>query len=90
MIGRAPWIFAHLDRVQVSAEMLQQMVHRHLKRSMAFYGEYKGLILFCRHALLYLKFTNMPRVVRTRIIAQKDAGNFLTMLDAYYARFAAL
>jgi nifR3 family TIM-barrel protein len=94
MIGRAavgnPWIFAHLDRVQVSAEMVRQMVHQHLHRSMAFYGEHKGLILFRRHALHYLKFQNLPRAVRTRIISQKDAGNFLSLLDAYYAGFATL
>jgi tRNA-dihydrouridine synthase B len=92
MIGRAavgnPWIFAHLDRVQVSAEMLLQMVHQHLHRSMAFYGEHKGLVSFRRHALQYLKFHNLPRAVRTNILSQKDAGNFLALLDAYYAGFA--
>ena len=94
MIGRAavgnPWIFAHLDRVQVSAEMMLQMVHQHLHRSMAFYGEHKGLILFRRHALQYLKFQNLPRAVRASIISQKDAGNFLSLLDAYYAGFDPL
>src|SRR5512142_698316 len=44
MIGRAavgnPWIFAHLDRVQVSAEMLHQMVHQHMQRNISFYGEH--------------------------------------------------
>jgi tRNA-dihydrouridine synthase B len=94
MIGRAavgnPWIFAHLDRVQVSAEMLRQMVHQHLNRSIAFYGEHKGLIIFRKHALAYLKFQNVPRVVRTSIISQKDAGNFLSLLDAYYSGLATL
>ena len=92
MIGRAavgnPWIFARLDRAQVSAEMLRQMVHKHLDRSMAFYGEHKGLILFRKHAMQYLKFWNLPRAIRTRIIFQKDAGNFLSLLDAYYAGLA--
>lgn len=94
MIGRAavgnPWIFARLERDQVSAEMVRQMVHQHLQRSMAFYGEYKGLILFRRHALQYLKFQKVPRAIRARIIAQKDAGNFLSLLDAYYAGLATL
>jgi nifR3 family TIM-barrel protein len=89
MIGRAavgnPWIFAHLDRVQVSAKMVRQMVHHHLHRSMAFYGEHKGLVLFRRHALAYLKFQNLPRAVRTSLVSQKDAENFLSLLDAYYA-----
>jgi len=89
MIGRAavgnPWIFARLDRDQVSAEMLRAMLHEHLKRSVAFYGERKGLFLFRRHATQYLKFQNMPRAVRTSILLQKDMGNFLAVLDAYYA-----
>ena len=92
MIGRAavgnPWIFARLDRAQVSVEMLRQMVHQHLHRNMAFYGEHKGLILFRRHALQYLKFQNLPRAVRTSIISQKDVGDFFALLDAYYAGFA--
>ncbi len=89
MIGRAavgnPWIFARLDRAQVSAEMLLQMVHQHLERNLAFYGEHKGLILFRKHAMQYLKFRNMPRSVRTKILLQKDAANFLSLLEAYYA-----
>jgi tRNA-dihydrouridine synthase B len=92
MIGRAavgnPWIFARLDREQVSPDMLRQMVHEHLNRNMAFYGEYKGLILFRRHALSYLKLQTLPRAVRTEIISQTDARSFLSLLDAYYAGFA--
>ena len=93
MIGRAavgnPWIFSRLDRLQVSTERLQQLVHEHLQRSMAFYGEYKGLMLFRRHAMQYLKFRHMPRVVRTEILAQMDAASFLALLDTYYANLAA-
>lgn len=89
MIGRAavgnPWIFARLERTQVSAEMLLQMVREHLNRSTAFYGAEKGFVLFRRHALQYLKFHHLPRAVRTNIIAQKEAGIFLLLLDAYYA-----
>jgi tRNA-dihydrouridine synthase B len=94
MIGRAavgnPWIFAHLDRGQVSPEMLLQMVHQHLNRSLAFYGERKGFILFRRHALAYLKFQSLPRAIRTSIISQNDAGNFLSRLDAYTNGLATL
>jgi len=89
MIGRAavgnPWIFAGLDRDQVSAEMLVRMMRQHLQRSLAFYGERKGLLLFRKHALQYLKFRNMPRSVRTNILQQEDAGSFLALLEAYYA-----
>ena len=94
MIGRAaignPWIFSRLSRDQVSAAMVQQMVHRHLHRSMAFYGENKGWVLFRRHTLSYLKNQKLPRGIRTKIISQKSAESFLSLLDSYCAEFATL
>lgn len=87
MIGRAavgnPWIFARLDREQVEAAMLVKMMHQHLERNIAFYGERKGLILFRSHAKQYLKFGKIPRSLRTKILEQRDAKNFLSLLDAY-------
>jgi tRNA-dihydrouridine synthase B len=85
MIGRAaignPWIFARLDREQVTPEMIRQMVHQHLERNMQFYGEHKGLILFRKHAMRYLALQRLPRVTRTKIILQNDAEGFLSLLD---------
>ena len=43
------------------------------------------LILFRKHAIQYLKFQNMPLSVRTKILVQDDAENFLSLLEAYYA-----
>jgi nifR3 family TIM-barrel protein len=92
MIGRAavgnPWLFARLDRAQVSAEMLLQMVRQHLERSITFHGEHKGLVLFRKHAIQYLKFRNMPRSLRTQIFTQEDPRNFLSLLEAYCAGLA--
>jgi len=85
MIGRAaignPWIFSRLDREQVPAEAVHQMVRTHLQRSMAFYGEHKGLILFRKHAMQYLKLQKLPRVARTEIIMQETPEGFLRLLD---------
>lgn len=85
MIGRAaignPWIFSRLDRDQVAPEMVHKLVRQHLERHLAFYGEYKGMVLFRKHALQYLKLQHLPRVVRTRIITQQDPAVFLELLD---------
>lgn len=85
MIGRAaignPWIFSRLDREQVTLEMRRAMMRRHLERSMQFYGEHKGLILFRKHAMRYLALQRLPRAVRTKIILQNDAKGFLELLD---------
>ena len=89
MIGRAaignPWIFSRLDRDQVPPELVRQTVRRHLERSLAFYGPHKGLILFRKHAMQYLKLQRLPRLVRTNILLQENPDDFLALLDETYA-----
>ena len=89
MIGRAavgnPWIFAGLDREQVTPEMVHQMVCRHLERTVTFYGPHKGLILFRKHAAQYLKLQRLPRLVRTEILSQDTPQDFLFQLEKNYA-----
>ncbi|MEI6289234.1 MAG: tRNA dihydrouridine synthase DusB [Chloroflexota bacterium] len=85
MVGRAaignPWIFAHLDREQVTSDMVYKMVREHLSRHMSFYGERIGIMLFRKHAMQYLKLHQFPRAIRTRIITQNDTQQFLKLLD---------
>jgi tRNA-dihydrouridine synthase B len=92
MIGRAavgnPWIFSRLDRHQVSLEQVYEMVRRHLQRNMEFYGEHKGLILFRKHAIQYLKLGRLPRAERTQIILQDTPEDFLALLEKAYAALA--
>ena len=88
MIGRAaignPWIFAHLDRSDVPPEAVRELMHQHLERNMAFYGPQKGLILFRKHAIQYLKLQHMQRAKRTEIIQQNQPEEFLRLLDEVY------
>ena len=88
MIGRAavgnPWIFSQLDRDEVTPEQVRQMVCRHLERSLAFYGEHKGLILFRKHAAQYLKLQWLPRVMRAEIVMQDTPEGFLRLLDKVF------
>jgi tRNA-dihydrouridine synthase B len=85
MIGRAavgnPWIFSRLDREQVTTEMIHQIMRQHLERSVQFYGPHKGLILFRKHALQYLKLKHLPRAARTKIILQENVDGFMSLLD---------
>jgi tRNA-dihydrouridine synthase B len=85
MVGRAaignPWIFSRLDREQVSPEMVDKMVRQHLERHLAFYGVRKGMVLFRKHAMQYLKLQRLPRAVRTRIITREDPEEFLDLLE---------
>jgi tRNA-dihydrouridine synthase len=87
MIGRAavgnPWIFSRLERAQVTQEMVHQMVCQHLERNMTFYGPHKGLLLFRKHAMQYLKLQRLPRAVRTEILLQLTPQGFLAQLEKH-------
>ena len=89
LIGRAavgnPWIFSRLERTQVTPEMVHQMVSQHLERNVTFYGQHKGLILFRKHAMQYLKLQRLPRAIRTEILLQGTPQDFLFQLEKNYA-----
>ena len=89
MIGRAavgnPWIFSRFDRDQVPPEAVLRMVHQHLERHMAFYGERKGMMIFRKHAARYMSLYHLPRATRTKILQQDHAEDFLRDLDEAYS-----
>jgi len=90
MIGRAaignPWIFSRIDRENVPAQMVREMLYEHLNRHLAFYGEHKGMVLFRKHALQYLKLQHLPRAVRTKVFIQDTPEGFLALLDEAFAQ----
>ncbi len=92
MIGRAaianPWIFAGLDRDQVSAEQLQKTVREHLAKSIKFYGEEDGQRLFRKYAVQYLLLRTLDREARKEILKERPSGEFLEMLNQIYAMTA--
>jgi tRNA-dihydrouridine synthase len=54
MIGRGaianPWIFARIDRGQVTPQMMNELVCKHLARCVEFYGDEDGSRLFRTHS----------------------------------------
>jgi tRNA-dihydrouridine synthase B len=89
MIGRAaianPWIFSRLDRDQVSAEQVHEIVRTHLERNIQFYGLEDGQRLFRKHAVQYLLMQRLSREDRKKILQQTPPHEFLDMLDKRYA-----
>jgi len=85
MIGRAaignPWIFSGLDREQVPPEMVQETLLDHLQRSLDFYGEERGLVLFRKHANRYLSPYRLPTDLRRRLLTAEQPEQFLALLD---------
>ena len=92
MIGRAaianPWIFAGLDREQVSAGQLQKTVHEHLAKSIKFYGAEDGQRLLRKYAVQYLLLRTLDREARKEILKERPTGEFLEMLNQVYALIA--
>ena len=88
MIGRAaianPWIFAGLDREQVSPQQVQKTVRDHLAKSVQFYGAEDGQRLFRKYAVQYLLLRTLDRDSRKEILKQRPSGEFLDMLNQIY------
>jgi hypothetical protein len=61
------------------------LVHKHLEKSLAFYGPRKGLLLFRKHAVQYLKLQRLPRATRSKILVQDQVDDFLALLEDTYA-----
>ena len=89
MIGRGalanPWIFSRLDREQVTPEQVRATVHKHLEKSVAFYGEEDGQRLFRKYAVQYLLLKSLDRDTRKDILSQRPTGEFMALLDQVYA-----
>ena len=89
MIGRGaianPWIFAGLDREQVSSELLHETIREHLQKSVEFYGEEDGQRLFRKYAVQYLLLRTLDREARKEILKERPSGEFLELLNQVYA-----
>lgn len=94
MIGRAaianPWIFARLDREDVSHALLRDTAQTHLERTMQFYGPEDGQRLFRKYAVQYLLLKSLDREARKNILRQRPTGEFMQMLNEMMAEMAAL
>ncbi len=80
MIGRAalknPWIFQRLDREQVSPSTLLEGLLDHLDRSLEFYGEKQGLVLFRKFAAGYLAPYQIDRQRRKTLLTERNPDRF--------------
>ncbi len=80
MIGRGavdnPWIFSHRDREDVGPEAVQDLLLKHLDRSLSFYGPENGLVLFRKFAAAYLKPYQLDAKVRKKLLTETDPDRF--------------
>jgi tRNA-dihydrouridine synthase B len=85
MIGRAaignPWIFAGLDREQVSLADKATLMRRHLSLNLDFYGTQTGLLLFRKHAAKYILGLPGEALIRERLLTTVTVAEFDARVD---------
>ncbi len=89
MIGRAaignPWIFRRRDREQVSLADQVVLVRRHLALMLDFYGFERGLILFRKHVVKYVKGVPGAADLHQRMMACEEADRFVDLIAEWEA-----
>jgi nifR3 family TIM-barrel protein len=80
MIGRGavanPWIFSRRKRSEISPGEVMDLLLEHLGRSLSFYGEPDGLVLFRKFAAAYLEPYQLEKVTRRKLLTSLDPSRF--------------
>jgi nifR3 family TIM-barrel protein len=76
-----PWIFAGLDREEVSPDQVRETMLAHLESMLDFYGADRGLILFRKHAARYISPYGLSPEQRERLLTSETAAQFTALLD---------
>ena len=92
MIGRAaignPWIFQRRDRAEVDFAAQAGLVRRHLALMLDFYGRERGLILFRKHIVKYVKYVQGASELHLRMVTCAEADQFIDLIAEWEARGA--
>jgi len=87
MIGRAaignPWIFQSKDIQQVTLTEKARLIYRHLDLMLEFYGEERGLILFRKHVVKYVRGLSHITRVREKLMTCTRPEEFVELLNSY-------
>lgn len=90
MIARAaignPWIFQHRDREQVDLADQTALVRRHLALMLEFYGRERGLILFRKHVVKYVKGVYGASDLHQRMVTCEEADEFVELIAEWETR----
>ncbi len=80
MIGRGavfnPWIFSRRDREEIQPQEVLDVLLEHLDRSLSFYGQEEGLVLFRKFTASYLKPYELDRTTRRELLTETDPPRF--------------
>jgi len=89
MIGRAaltnPWIFRGRDREDISHQEVKELLEEHLERSLSFYGEEDGLVLFRKFAAAYLEPYGLEDDRRKDLLTERDVSHFKEKVNQIFS-----
>ena len=92
MIGRAaignPWIFQRRNRDEVGFADQVGIVRRHLALMLDFYGRERGLVLFRKHVVKYVKYVHGASDLHLRMVTCEEAEQFVDLIAEWEARGA--
>lgn len=87
MIGRAaignPWIFQRKDRAQVTFAEKAVMIRRHLAAMLDYYGPTRGLILFRKHVVKYIKGVPGQSAYHLALVTCHTADEFIGLFSRW-------
>lgn len=87
MIGRAaignPWIFQRKDIDQVTLAEKTRLIYRHLDLMLDFYGPERGLVLFRKHVVKYVRGLAHITKVKQELITCTRPEQFVALMHAY-------
>ncbi len=87
MIARAaignPWIFQRKDIEQVTLPEKATLIRCHLDLMLDFYGEERGLILFRKHIVKYIRGMAHSSKVRAKLVTCTRPEEFIALVNDY-------
>ena len=85
MIARAaignPWIFQRKDREQIAFAEKATLIRRHLAAMLDYYGPARGLILFRKHVVKYIKGAPGAADVHLSLVTCTTADEFIELFS---------
>lgn len=92
MIGRAaignPWIFQGKDIDQVTLAEKSRLIQRHLELMLDFYGQERGLVLFRKHVIKYVRGLAHIARVRAELMTCIHPEEFMALIQGYEVEMA--
>lgn len=92
MIARAaignPWIFRGKDIDEVSLAEKAALIRRHLQLMLDFYGEERGLMLFRKHVVKYVRGLRHSSAVKAKLVVCTTPEAFIELMNAYEAQMS--